>query len=251
MSRRLTSLNREFRESGVPRRAVAETNRTAVARMRRRGEAGDTLVEVLIALVVLGLASVALIIAFGTSISASADHRQLSASGVALDAISQQVIADMQATPSLFTCPYVFSNYEAATFGAAAGTNNYITVPTGFTATFDTLGAYPIEYWQASSNSFSTSNPASATPATCAAGEPQLVTISVTDTYTNTTYNNSFVVDSPLDTVSGPGAPSSYGTASQLVFTQNPANSTTGNALPTPVPAVSVEDARGHAVKDD
>ena len=136
MSRRLTSLNREFRESGVPRRAVAETNRTTVARMRRRGEAGDTLVEVLIALVVLGLASVALIIAFGTSISASADHRQLSASGVALDAISQQVIADMQATPSLFTCPYVFSNYEAATFGAAAGTNNYITVPTGFTATF-------------------------------------------------------------------------------------------------------------------
>jgi hypothetical protein len=251
MRRRVAPISRELSGITASRRPVVQSRRTTIARHRRDDQSGDTLVEVLIALVVLGLASVALIIAFGTSISASADHRQLSASGVALDSISQQVIADMQATPSLFTCPYVFSNYEAATFGAAPGTANYITVPAGFTAEFDTSGTYPIEYWQTSSNSFSTGNPATASPSTCAAGEPQLVTISVTDTSTGYTYNNSFVVDSPLDTVSGTGASVTYGTADQLVFTQNPGNSTSGNTLPTPVPAVSVEDANGNVVKDD
>ena len=49
-----------------------------------RSEVGDTLIEVLLALVVLGLASVALLIAFGTTISASSDHRGLATSETAL-----------------------------------------------------------------------------------------------------------------------------------------------------------------------
>jgi type II secretory pathway pseudopilin PulG len=40
---------------------------------RRRSEAGDTLIEVLLAIVVLGLTSVALLTAFGTIISSSAE----------------------------------------------------------------------------------------------------------------------------------------------------------------------------------
>src|SRR5665213_216596 len=71
----------------------------------RFSEAGDTLVEVLLAVMVLGLASVAMIIAFSTSISASAEHRQLSATGIVLDSVSQEVISEIQAQPVLFTCP--------------------------------------------------------------------------------------------------------------------------------------------------
>ncbi len=230
-------------------RPVAPTPRATTRASRRASESGDTLIEILIALVVLGMASVALIIAFGTSISASSDHRQLSSSGIALDSISQQVIADMQATPSLFECPYVFSSYEAATFGAAVGSPNYINIPANFTATFDTSNTYPVEYWNTSTNSFSTGNPA--TTGSCAAGQPQLITISVTNTLTNVTYNNSFVVDSPLDTVSGSGPTATYGTADQLVFTTQPGSSTSGNSLPTPVPAVTVEDSSGNTVLDD
>ena len=40
-------------------------------------ERGDTLVEVLLAIVILGLAGVALLTAFATSITASAQHRNL------------------------------------------------------------------------------------------------------------------------------------------------------------------------------
>src|ERR1035437_4115244 len=71
----------------------------------RRSEAGDTLIEVLIALVVLSLASVALITGFSTTISSSAVHRQLTTSGVVLDALSQQAIAEIQSQQNLFQCP--------------------------------------------------------------------------------------------------------------------------------------------------
>src|ERR1035441_7310007 len=79
------------------------TSRTTVPSKRRRSEAGDTLVEVLLAVVILGLASVAMIIAFSTSISASAEHRHFSATGIVLDSVSQEVISEIQAQPVLFT----------------------------------------------------------------------------------------------------------------------------------------------------
>ncbi len=44
---------------------------------RGRSEEGETLVEVLLSVIILGVASVALIAAFGTDISASAEHRSL------------------------------------------------------------------------------------------------------------------------------------------------------------------------------
>ena len=50
-------------------RSIDEANKS------RYSEAGDTLVEVLLAIVILGLASVAILLAFGTSISGSAEHR--------------------------------------------------------------------------------------------------------------------------------------------------------------------------------
>ncbi|MGC1238378.1 MAG: invasin domain 3-containing protein, partial [Acidimicrobiales bacterium] len=235
MSKRVVGTG-EVERSQSPGRAITRSGRATIRKDRRRSESGDTLIEILMALVVLGMASVALIIAFGTSISASADHRQLSATGIALDSISQEVIADIQATPSLFTCPSVFQNFENATFGS---TSPAFSVPTGFTATF--AASNPIQYEVQSSNSFSTA---------CVAGQPLLVTISVTDTTNSQTFTNSFVVDSPLDTVTGSQTTAIYGAASQLKFTTEPSGGSTGQLLATQ-PKVTVEDSIGNTVLDD
>jgi trimeric autotransporter adhesin len=242
-----------------PRRSLTGTYRTTPRRGRRHDESGDTLIEILIALMVLGMASVALIIAFGTSISASADHRQLSASGIVLDSISQEVISDIQnwQGPSnndpgaLFQCGYVYQNYVTATAATFAATNP--SLPSNFTANFATSNPsnpnqYPIEYWNTASNAFSTGNPAVTN--SCAAGQPQLITITITDTTSNQSFTNSFVVDSPLDTVSGSGPSANYGTASQLVFTTSPSGATTGGIFTTQ-PVITVEDQNGNAVQDD
>jgi type II secretory pathway pseudopilin PulG len=213
---------------------IKGTNRTTPRVGRPRGEAGDTLVEVLLALIVLGMASVALLIAFGTSISASADHRQLSASGVALDSISQQVIADVQATPSLFTCPSTYANmtnYQVAVSYFATP----FTVPTGFTVAFATPAgfSYPVQYWSTSNNAFGNA---------CEAGQPQQITLTVTDTANRQTFTNSFVVDTPLSsgTVAG-GAGATYGAASFLTFSTAPVGGSTGQQLQTQ-PVITVED---------
>jgi type II secretory pathway pseudopilin PulG len=226
-----------------PRLVIGDNGRTTTRKDQRRSESGDTLIEILMAVVVLGMAAVALIIAFGTSISASADHRQLSASGIALDSISQEVNADIQSTPSLFTCPYVFQNFENATFSSSS-----FSVPTGFTATFASPSPTvpnpspnPIEYEVLSSNTFLN---------TCVAGQPLLVTISVTDLTNSRTYTNSFVVDSPLDTVTGSQTTAIYGTASQLKFTTEPTGGSTGQLLATQ-PVVTVQDSIHNTVLDD
>ncbi len=225
------------------RGSVSATGRTTVRPDRRRSESGDTLVEVLLALIVLGMASVALIIAFGTSISASADHRQLSASGIALDSISQEVISDIQATPSLFLCPNVMSNYRSATFLSGS-----FFVPTGFTAGY--AASNPVEYWDTAINSFV---PPTNTvpPDECYAGEPQQITITVVDTTNHQSFTNSFVVDTPLDSVTtGSGTSGTYGTASKLVYTTQPVGGSTGQLLATQ-PVITVEDSSGNTVLDD
>ncbi len=221
------------------RRVVEATSRTTPRKDRRRSEAGDTLVEVLLAVIVLGMASVALIIAFGTSLSASADHRQLSASGVVLDSVSQQVISEMQAQPVLFTCP---------TAGTPAGpeplsyyvANVPMTTPSNYSASF--ASSNPIEFWNTSTSTFGT---------TCEAGEPQQVTITIIDNTDHLSFSNSFVVDSPLDTVTtGSSGSTNYGAAAQLVFTTEPVGGSTGEELATQ-PVIDVEDSSGNIVTDD
>jgi trimeric autotransporter adhesin len=213
------------------RRVIEPTARTTTPKRDRRSESGDTLVEVLLAVIVLGMASVALLIAFGTSISASADHRQLSASGVVLDSVSQQVISEIQANPSLFDCPEVYQNYvNDVTF----------TAPSNYTVSF--AASNPIEYWNTATESFGT---------TCEAGEPQQITITITDLTDHLTFSNSFVVDSPLDdNPTGSGSGGSYGAAAQLVFTTQPVGGSTGEQLQTQ-PVVTVEDSSGNTVAND
>ena len=59
-------------------------------------EQGDTLVEVLLALVILGIASVALLAGFATSIGASAEHRNLASLDSSTRLAANTAIADIQ-----------------------------------------------------------------------------------------------------------------------------------------------------------
>ncbi|MGA2970243.1 MAG: type II secretion system protein, partial [Acidimicrobiales bacterium] len=68
--------------------------------IRQRSEEGDTLIEVLMALVVLGIASIALLVGFGTVISGSSVHRTLSNQNLALEAGAQQLAGLIQTSTS-------------------------------------------------------------------------------------------------------------------------------------------------------
>src|SRR6185437_3587614 len=70
-------------------------------RDRSRGEAGDTLIEVLIALVVIGLTATAILGAFATTISASAEQRSLAGADAFLRSFVETATYDM----SLRTSP--------------------------------------------------------------------------------------------------------------------------------------------------
>ena len=83
---------------------------------RRRSEAGDNLVEVLLAIVVLGLTSVALLAAFGTIISSSAEYRGLPTMDTVLRSASQQAISQVGQQPGA-----LFASCESAARKARPG----------------------------------------------------------------------------------------------------------------------------------
>ena len=127
-----------------------------------RSERGDTLIEILLALVVLGLASISLIIAFSTSISASAEHRRLATANIILGSASQQIVAGVSSQLSLFTsCAGSPSNYTA--YQAAAP----ITIPAPYNAapTLYTATISNVQWWNVNTASFSN--------ALCIQGVPQ------------------------------------------------------------------------------
>jgi type II secretory pathway pseudopilin PulG len=173
-----------------------------------RSEAGDTLVEVLLAVVVLGLASVALMIAFGTSISASSEHRNLSTANTILTSASQQAISLIQQQKSVFETCYTT---ETATVSAYQGNAAIaMTVPAPYTTSYS-VAYTEVEYWNGT-----TFNPVSASgPATpCVPLATQLITITVTENSNGSHYTNSFVVNFPLAS----SVANASGAATQLVW---------------------------------
>ncbi len=212
---------------------------------RTNSESGDTLVEVLLALVVLGLASVALIIAFQTSISASSEHRNLATDDTVLATASQEIISAIQNDPSLFTAactsggqPIAMTNYPdySATQGFPLP-SPYTNVDVQY-QTLNTLPptpTYPVKWWNGTT--FGT---------TCEDNEPQLITISLV----GTTYTNSFVVDFPAGNSGGSSGSSQ---ATQLVFlNQGSIGGTSYAGSPLAVqPIVAVETSNGAVVTTD
>ncbi|HVA10504.1 MAG TPA: type II secretion system protein, partial [Acidimicrobiales bacterium] len=134
-------------------------------------ERGDTLIEVLLAIVILGIAGVALLTAFATAITASSQHRQIASLDASVRAASDQVIAQVQQAGN-------------NAFGPANCTNNPLGTsykPTwNLTGTF-TVTSYVVTYW----NGSSFVPPASLT--NCKGYEPQLWTITIGSGSTSTT----------------------------------------------------------------
>ncbi len=231
-----------------PVRPVPETARTTardggaswLAR-RRASERGDTLIEILLALVVLALAALALIIAFTTTIAASAQHRQLARTDTILATASEEAIAAIESKPALFTdaCSTPISGYPfystnqgfplpaPYTAQAAAGTPGYLV---------QYASSDPVEYWDGTTF----------TP-TCKAGAPQLITV----TLEGTKYSNSFVVDYPIGTT---GDALTSGGADHLVFLKQPGCPGTTCYAGSPLsqqPVVEVVDSAGNPVTTD
>ena len=100
--------------------------------MKRCEDRGETLVELLVALAILGITLVAVIGAFGASITMSDVHRKQASAGAAVRNYAEQV-ADYVAGTGYTAC--------AGPGAYAAGTVGY-TAPSGYTAS-----PVSIRYW--------------------------------------------------------------------------------------------------------
>ena len=209
--------------SSAARRRIHQYLSAVGGRRGRRLDAGDTLIEVLIALVVLGIASVALIVAFQTSISASSRHRTLASDDTILTTATQEAISQLQNDASIWkTCPDSISNYPTITLPAPYNLDysvDYAITPGSGETTPQ------VEYWDGSG--FSTACPANIATAA------QEITIGVA----GTPFTNTFVVASPLS-ISGSSV--NTGSANGLVFITDPAGALAGIPFTTQ-PVVEIE----------
>jgi type II secretory pathway pseudopilin PulG len=143
---------------------------------------GDTLIEILVTITVLGGCAVALIITFGTAISASADHRSLVNNATVLRNIEQAAYYQLalQQNPLFTACTVgqgdgaTLADYSAINYGA----------PSGYNVTMS--GSPGIEFWNATTNTFGSTCPA--------ANAPQLITLNVTNP-NGSNAGTQFVVD--------------------------------------------------------
>jgi len=205
----------------------AATNPARASTSSRDSEAGDTLVEVLIALMVLGIASVALLIAFGTTLSASAQHRDLTNYNTVLASTNAEVSALVQQNANTL-------------FGTCASLSSY---PSSSTLSANLPYAYSaqiisVSYWNGTSW------------ASCTTGldtAPQMITLQVTDSTTNHVYDLQVVVDNP-STI--PVAAGSNLSAYKLVFVTQPSGATYNTPFANQ-PVVEVEDVNGNLVDSD
>jgi type II secretory pathway pseudopilin PulG len=193
-----------------------------------RSEAGDTLIEVLLAIVVLGMASVALLVAFATTISGSAEHRSLATMDTVLRSAAEEAISQIQQQSN---SQFGQCNLPAVNFS----------LPAGYQATIES-----VEYWDSATSSFASAQTACvvSTPASPQVNSPQLIQLTVTYS-SGTSMSLSFVVDDP----SARPVPVAAA-ATHLVFLTSPGNSAVGTAFATQ-PVVAVEDANGNIVTSD
>ena len=189
-------------------------------------EDGDTLVEVLLAIVVLGIAAVALLTAFATAISASSEHRNLAALDSSTRLAANVAIADVQqqavkATPNPFVCsPPPAQPWSGPDFSNL----------TGYTV------SAAVTYWNGTSFG-----------ATCSNYAPQQYNLTITSTGSKPYSTDvSTVVYDP----NSPPAPNGVGSPVNLVWLQAPTGGSVGTAV-TPQPEVAVEDALNNIVTSD
>jgi trimeric autotransporter adhesin len=206
--------------------------RSPLKRLRARvsrnaaSQRGDTLVEVLLALIILALASVALITCLETSVTAESEHRGLATFNTILTASSEAALSEMQQQPSLFTsCPTNPVPYYQQ--------HVPITVASPYTSQYSVVVS-SVQYWQGLS--FGT---------TCTNNSPQEIQVTATDVANGETHVNSFVA-----TYSANPPEATSGDATQLIFATQPGSGSGGTMLTTQ-PVVKIEDASGASVLTD
>ena len=209
--------------------------------VRGRGERGDTLIEVLLALMVLGLTAVALLLAFSTSISGSARHREIATANTVMDSASQLAIAQIQANSKLFSCNFASPETPTTFVTQPPDGVSFASLPTANYGSFS-ASVSNVEYWNGTSFQDAQNDPTALNQA-CLANVPMEVTVEVQGS--GMTLYNSFVVNLPSGSL-GASSNTSNGVASQLVFTSptNSAESATGEpGVPfSPQPVISVLD---------
>jgi Bacterial Ig-like domain (group 1)/IPT/TIG domain len=111
-----------------------------------RTEAGDTLVEVLVALLLLGLTATALLGAFATSISASSEHRGLATIDTVLNSFVENATDQIQlsSSPLFQPCQTTTASYYQTQLVKTRGLPSGYQPPSNYTAT---VAATAVENW--------------------------------------------------------------------------------------------------------
>ncbi|MGA2838450.1 MAG: hypothetical protein ABSF84_17845, partial [Acidimicrobiales bacterium] len=195
-------------------------------------ERGDTLVEVLFALVVLSIAGLALVTGFATSITASAEHRSLSSLDASTRVAANRAIADIQ--------------QQAQTYANQPANDPFVCGNT-FTPSFSNLpGNFEVTY--NAPNYWNSSPPSPGWQSGCIADAPQQYTLTISSTTVSYSTSVTTVITDP----GAPQSPTGAGAAYQLVWL--PGTEPTGGSAETPFspqPEVAVEDKQGDIVSSD
>lgn len=200
------------------------------------GENGDTLIEVLVALLVLSVCALALIIAFSTSISASAEHRDLATAHIVLASYSQQAIAQIEQNKDLFGCGA--QNQSNETTYVLSSIQNQITIPQNYGSYTATVTN--VQYWNSATGAFQSA---------CIQNENPPLEVTVQVQGPGGPFTNTFVVNLPSGDL-GSVNDLSNGTISQLEFTSLPGSGASGTSgVPfSPQPVVSALDSNNEVV---
>ena len=192
---------------------------------RQSSERGDTLVEVLLALIILSVAGVALLAGFATAISSSAEHRNLASQDSSERTAANAAIADIQQQAGQSNDPFSCPNGQPDSF-----TPSFSNLTGHFQVTITSVNYWNGSGWQSG----------------CIAGAAQQYTLTISNTSAGWSTTETTVISDP----GAPASPTQIGTASQLAWVQQP---TTGSAYApvAPQPEVAVEDSSGNIVTSD
>jgi type II secretory pathway pseudopilin PulG len=113
----------------------------------KRSEAGDSLVEVLVAIVIIGLTATALLGALATSLTGSAEHRSYASIDTVLKSYAETAKYDIQLQP---TTPW-FADCASTTTASYNGHPLPSSPPAHYT-----VGLASIQYWNGVTMSFDT-----------------------------------------------------------------------------------------------
>jgi len=182
MATPLSSCARSARRFSAPRSDC--DSRTSVNVGPVRSERGDTLIEILIAITVIGLTGVALLGAFASAISASVAYRRTATVGLELKDFAEAATYQIQSTSTspLYT--------ECAAVGVNASKSQV------------SYNGAPIAFTLSAGYQFTTATIAFLTGTSfgsCTAGQyqPQMITTTVANTTTGAAQSLSFIVIDP------------------------------------------------------